>query len=126
MTVRILDMALAAALAASDKKARDVLILDIAELTPLADYFVICTVNSGTQSEAVARAITDRMDELGIACKGIEGLQAARWVLLDFGDVVIHVFRPEEREFYHLERLWGDAHAIPFESPDPAGKAVDE
>ncbi len=126
MTVRILDMAMAAALAASDKKAQDVLVLDISDLTPLADYFVICTANSSTQVEAIARAITERMDEAGVACKGIEGLNAARWVLLDFGDVVVHVFRPEDREFYHLERLWGDARAIPFETPSPAGKAVDE
>jgi ribosome-associated protein len=64
--------------------------------------------------EAVARAVRDKMGELGVHCRGIEGLEEARWVLLDFGDVVVHVFRQEDRDFYHLERLWGDAKQIPF------------
>lgn len=109
------DIALEAANAAADKKAKDILVLDIQELTPMADYFVICSANSGTQVEAVARAVTDKLESLGLRCKGTEGMDEARWVLMDFGDVVVHVFRPEEREFYHLERLWGDAHQIPFE-----------
>ena len=109
------ELALKAASAATDKKAKDVLVLDIQSLTPMADYFVICSANSGTQVEAVARAVKEKMGELGIACKSTEGLAEARWVLLDFGDLVVHVFRPEEREFYHLERLWGDARQVPFE-----------
>lgn len=103
------------AAAASDKKAKDILILDIHELTPMADYFVICSANSGTQMEAIAKSVRDKMGQLGIPCRGAEGMDDARWILLDFGDVVVHVFRPEDRDFYHLERLWGDARAIPFE-----------
>jgi ribosome-associated protein len=109
-------LALEAAMAAADKKARDIVILDIHDLTPMADYFVICSANSGTQVDAVARAVRDRLQSLGMQCRGMEGLDEAKWVLMDFGDVVVHVFRPEEREFYHLERLWGDARQIPFES----------
>lgn len=109
------QLALQAAAAAADKKAKDIVVLDIHELTPMADYFVICSANSGTQLEAVARSVRDRLEELGLHCKGTEGMDEGRWVLMDFGDVVVHVFRPEEREFYHLERLWGDARQIPFE-----------
>ncbi|MBX6351838.1 MAG: ribosome silencing factor [Thermoflavifilum sp.] len=117
MVQSIADVALQAAAAAADKKAKDIVVLDIHELTPVADYFVICSAQSGTQLEAVARAVRDKMDELGVRCRGVEGLEEARWVLLDFGDVVVHVFRQEEREFYHLERLWGDAKQIPFPAP---------
>jgi len=115
MTQEIDNLALCAASAAADKKAKDILVLDIHELTPMADFFVICSANSGTQMEAIARAVRDKLGELGVECKGTEGLDEARWVLMDFGDLVVHVFRPEDREFYHLERLWGDARAIPFE-----------
>ncbi|MCL6636983.1 MAG: ribosome silencing factor [Alicyclobacillus sp.] len=109
------ELALQAANAAADKKARDILVLDIQELTPLADYFVICSANSGTQVEAVAHAVRDKMESLGVPCRGTEGMDEARWVLMDFGDVVVHVFRPEERDFYHLERLWGDAKEVPLQ-----------
>lgn len=115
MTHSVNELALQAASAAADKKAKDILVLDIQSLTPMADYFVICSANSGTQIEAVARAVRERMSELGVSCKATEGLEEARWVLLDFGDLVVHVFRPEERDFYHLERLWGDGRQVPFE-----------
>ncbi len=109
------QLALEAAHAAADKKAKDIVVLDIQNLTPMADYFVICSATSSTQIEAVARAVRDRLGDLGKPCKGTEGLAEAKWVLLDFGDLVVHVFRPEEREFYHLERLWGDARPVPYE-----------
>jgi len=109
------ELALQAATAAADKKAKDILVLDIHELTPMAYCFVICSANSGAQMQAVAKSVRDKFGDLGIPCKGTEGMEEARWVLMDFGDIVVHVFRPEERDFYHLERLWGDAHCIPFE-----------
>ncbi|MCL6626152.1 MULTISPECIES: ribosome silencing factor [Alicyclobacillus] len=114
MPTSILELAKAAADAAADKKAQDIVALDIHELTPIADCFVICSARSGTQVEAVTRAVRDKLAEMGVDCKGTEGLDEARWVLIDFGDLVVHVFRPEEREFYHLERLWGDAKEIPL------------
>lgn len=109
------QIALEAAQAAADKKASDIVVLDIHELTPIADCFVICSANSGTQIEAVATAVRHRLEQLGIPWRGTEGMSEARWVLLDFGDIVIHVFRAEDRDFYHLERLWGDARSIPFD-----------
>lgn len=108
------EIALAAATAADDKKAQNIAVLDIAHLTPMAECFVICSANSGTQVEAVAKAVREKLQELGIPCRATEGLAEARWVLMDFGDVVVHVFRREEREFYNLERLWGDATEVPF------------
>lgn len=116
MTQDINHLAILAANAAADKKAKDIMVLDIQDLTPMADYFVICSATSNTQVQAVARAVRDKLGEHGIACKGTEGADEARWVLLDFGDLVVHVFRPEEREFYHLERLWGDARTVPFDA----------
>jgi ribosome-associated protein len=115
MELSAIQLATEAATAAADKKAKDIKILDITALTPMADCFMICSANSSTQIEAVARAVEEKVNGLGISCKAREGLTDARWVLLDFGDLVVHVFRPEEREFYNLERLWGDAVEVPFE-----------
>lgn len=101
-----------AALAAEDKKATDVIVMNVQSLTPMTDFFVICSANSRPQVEAVAKAVRDSVQDAGMLCKGMEGMEEARWVLLDFGDIVVHVFRPEEREFYHIERLWGDAEVL--------------
>ncbi len=98
-----------AADAVEDKKARDVVILDISGLSVIADYFIICSANSRTQVQAIADAVEEKMGETGVPCKGIEGMDDAKWVLLDFGDLVVHVFQEEERRFFDLERLWGDA-----------------
>lgn len=98
-----------AADAVEDKKARDVVVLDISGLSVIADYFIICSANSRTQVQAIADAVEGKMGEKGVPCKGIEGMDDAKWVLLDFGDLVVHVFQEEERRFFDLERLWGDA-----------------
>jgi len=111
----LLDIAKLAAKTASDKKGRDVLVLKIEGLSVIADYFVICSGNSETQVQAIAREIKDKMDENHISIKGIEGMDQARWVLIDLGDVVIHVFHKEERDFYNLERLWRDAPIVEVE-----------
>lgn len=103
------QIARTAAEAAQDRKATDVVVMNVQALTPMADFFVICSAGSRPQVEAVTRAIRDNLESMGVPCKGVEGTEEARWVLLDFGDVVVHIFRPEEREFYHIERLWGDA-----------------
>lgn len=115
MAETLQSLAESAAAAAADKKAKDVIILDIHELTPMADFFVIVSATSGTQVQAVARAVEEKLQSLQCRCKAREGLGEGRWVLLDFGDVVVHIFRPEDREFYNLERLWGDAIRVPFE-----------
>lgn len=94
---------------ASDKKAVDVVMLRTGEVTTMADYFVICSGRSDRQVQLLAGAIVSELRDEGIRPLGIEGKGAARWVLLDYGSVIVHVFAPEEREFYGLERLWSNA-----------------
>lgn len=106
-------IALEAAKLADDKKARDIVILDISELSVVTDYFVIASANSSTQVKAVADNIEEKLKEAGINVLRREGIREGRWVLLDYGDVVVHVFQDEERDYYNLERLWGDARVVP-------------
>lgn len=106
------EIAQLAAHAAEDKKAGDVVILDIQGLSVIADYFVICHGNSETQVQAIATEIKKKMSEHHVNLIGMEGYDEARWVLVDIGDVVVHVFHRDEREFYNLERLWGDAKVV--------------
>ncbi len=113
MPEQCMEYAKLAASAAEDKKARDVVILDIRSLSVIADYFIICSANSRIQVQAIVDAIKDKLEEQGLSCKGVEGKDEAKWVLIDFGDVVIHVFQEEERNFFGLERLWGDAPRLP-------------
>jgi ribosome-associated protein len=104
------EIALLAAEAASDKKAEDIVALDVSELLVVTEYFVICTGRTNIQVRAIADGVEERLRvEGGVKPIGREGADEAKWVLLDFGDVVVHVFQPEERDFYRLERLWGDA-----------------
>ena len=97
---------------ASDKKGNDIVMLRTAELTTMADFFVICSGRSDRQVQALAGAILDELRDDGIRPLGVEGKASSRWVLLDFGSVIVHVFAPEEREYYGLERLWGKAAQV--------------
>jgi ribosome-associated protein len=97
---------------ASDKKGNDIVMLRTAELTTMADFFVICSGRSDRQVQALAGAILDELRDDGIRPLGVEGKASSRWVLLDFGSVIAHVFAPEEREYYGLERLWGKAAQV--------------
>ncbi len=97
---------------ASDKKGSDIVMLRTAELTTMADFFVICSGRSDRQVQALAGAILEELREEGIRPLGIEGINSSRWVLLDFGSVIVHVFAPDEREYYGLERLWGQAAQV--------------
>lgn len=97
---------------ASDKKAVDIVLLRTTEVTSMADYFVICSGRSDRQVQALARAIADELRDEGIRPLGVEGRGAARWVLLDYGSVIVHLFAPEEREYYGLERLWSNAAQV--------------
>lgn len=106
------QMACQAALSAEDKKAREVKILDIRSISTVADYFVICSGTSPTHVRAIADNVEEKLAEEGYALHHMEGYQNGRWVLLDFGDVVVHVMLEAEREFYNLERLWGDAREV--------------
>lgn len=101
---------MAAALAAAeDKKARDILTLDISKLSPIADYFIICSAGSTAQAQAIADHIEEKLLEQGQPPLHKEGYSKANWILLDYGGVVAHIFREEDRRFYNLEQLWGDA-----------------
>jgi ribosome-associated protein len=97
---------------ASDKKAVDIVMLRTAEVTTMADYFVICSGRSERQVSALSQAIIDQLREDGVRPLGVEGLGGARWVLIDLGAVIVHVFAPEEREYYGLERLWSNAAQV--------------
>jgi ribosome-associated protein len=92
-------------MAALDRKAAAVLVFNLTELTTMADYFVLSTARSDRQARAIADAIAEK---LGPA-HSVEGMSVANWILMDYGDVVFHVFQEEARKFYALERLWGDA-----------------
>jgi len=116
--------ALLAAEAAEDGRARDVTVLDLRELTLVADYFVICSAPTSRQAKAIARRVEDRLAENDVRPLHSEGYGNALWILLDYGSFVVHVFRQTEREFYKLERLWGDApvaYPAPARSPWPRG-----
>jgi ribosome-associated protein len=103
-------IALAAAEAARDKQATDVVVLDVAELLSITDYFVICSASSGRQLKTVIEAIEERVRrDLDLRPVRREGEADAGWRLLDYIDVVVHVFGDEERAYYDLERLWSDA-----------------
>ena len=97
---------------ASDKKGNDIVMLRMAELTTMADFFVICSGRSDRQVQALAGAIVNELRDDGIRPRGTEGRQSARWVLLDFGSVIVHVFTPPERDYYQLERHWSEAKTI--------------
>jgi ribosome-associated protein len=95
--------------AALEKKAAALLVLNLGEISSFADYFVICTATSERQSQAIAESLEERMKLLHRSPVSVEGKSSGRWILLDYGDVVFHVFLDEARRFYALERLWGDA-----------------
>ena len=101
-----------AAQAAVSKKARDPLALDLTALHGVCDYFLIVSASSEVQVKAVADAIAERLRERGAKAWHIEGLESRRWVLLDYVEVVVHVFHEKTREYYMLDRLWGDARSV--------------
>jgi ribosome-associated protein len=107
-----LDMARRIVALAEDKKAADILLLDLDGLTTLADAFVICSGGSERQLESIANGIIRGMRAEGIRPIGKEGLPASHWMLVDFGDVIVHIFTPPERDYYGLEKHWSEAKAI--------------
>ena len=117
---RSLKLALAAARTADENRGRDIVVLDMRELTPIFDYFVIVTGTSRRQLHAISEEIDDTLQlKLGDKRIGIEGYNESRWILLDYGDVVVHLFDAETRDYYDLEQLWGAAQRVPFESSQP-------
>lgn len=98
--------------AVDDKRAEDIMMLDMKGISLIADYFLICHGNSEKQVQAIAKEIKDVAVEREIDIKRMEGFDQARWVLVDMGDIVAHVFHRDERSYYNLEKLWGDAPAV--------------
>jgi ribosome-associated protein len=107
-----LDVARRVVELAEDKKAADIVLLDLSGLTTLADHFVICSGGSERQLGAIADGIVEGLRAEGIRPIGREGVAASHWVLLDFGSVIVHIFTPPERDFYQLERHWSEAKTI--------------
>lgn len=99
-----------------DKMAKDIRLLDIHELSAIADYFIIATGNSTTQVQAMSDQLEEKMDLAGYEMHHKEGFRNGRWILLDYGNIIIHLFHDEERKFYNLERLWVDAKSILVEN----------
>jgi ribosome-associated protein len=110
-----MNKAVKAAERAIDKKAKDTVILELKDLSTIADYFVICSGENPAQIRAIAGAIDEFFSNMKIQPLGREGMDFARWVLIDYGDIVIHIFDEETRAFYDLEKFWIDAPRIPVE-----------
>lgn len=107
-----LEIARAAQKAAEDKKGEDVIILDIREIADFADYFVLATGKNRNQMEAMADAVDEALIKGGAVHKCTEGNKDSGWILMDYGDVIVHLFDEESRSFYDLERIWKDGKAV--------------
>jgi ribosome-associated protein len=115
--VNALDKTLAIVEAALEKKSYDLVVLRIEHLATIADYFVIMSGRSAVQVAAIAQGIEDRLRNMGVAPLSVEGLGPARWVVLDYGDVVLHIFYEPVRELYRLESIWSDAANVTLPEP---------
>lgn len=102
--------------AADDKIAEDIIILNMKGISVITDYFLICHGNSDKQVQAIAKEIKEKAEENGYSIKRMEGFDEAKWVLVDLGDIVVHIFHKDERRYYNLERLWGDAPTVDVRS----------
>jgi ribosome-associated protein len=106
---KLLELALKAV---EDKKAMNVVALDLRNVSPISDFFIVCHGNSDVQVQSIAAEVRKVVHQAGGVIKGIEGMDSARWVLMDLGDVIVHVFHRDEREYYNIERLWSDAKVV--------------
>jgi ribosome-associated protein len=118
-----LGLARACARIAESNRAKEILILDLRVATPLVDFFVIATAASRRQSHAIAEEIDQEMKRIGERKLGIEGSEEGRWILMDYGDFVVHVFSSEARSYYALEEIWGDAPRLDWQEGDQARAA---
>jgi len=111
------QLALIAAEICDDKKAKDIIILDVRKITTISDYFIVCSTSNERQARAIAEDLRLKMRELGQSEMGVEGMKDGRWVLQDFADIVLHVFHESQREFYDIEGLWADAKQVRWKKP---------
>jgi ribosome-associated protein len=109
---------------ALDKKACDLVVLDVHEHTSIADYFIVCSGRSDRQVQSIAQGIEENAAEEGLRPYAVEGAQRGHWALIDFSDVIVHVFYEPVREFYDLDGLWGQAPKAKL--PEPVAKLVDQ
>ncbi|MBV8487929.1 MAG: ribosome silencing factor [Planctomycetaceae bacterium] len=114
-----LEHARIAARIADENRAKDILLLDLRQATPLLDFFVIATASSRRQGHAIASEIDAQMKKLGEHKLGLEGSEEGRWILIDYGDFVVHIFSAECRSYYALEEIWGDAPRLSWSSDQP-------
>jgi len=103
-----------------DKKAYDVLLMDVRKITSVTDFFVVCSGTSDTQVKAISDHVIESCKKHGIEINHVEGIESLRWVLIDLVEIVVHVFQPEVRSYYQLERLWGDAPTDRFDDDEVA------
>lgn len=109
------EMVKLAVSALEDKKGEDIRIIDIREVSVLADYFIIASGSNGNQVQAMIDNVEEVLGKAGFPCKQIEGYQSANWILMDYQDIIVHVFCKEDRLFYDLERIWRDGKVIGLE-----------
>jgi len=119
---RAVELALAAAQAAADKQATDILLLDVSEQLVITDIFLLASAPNERQVRSIVDEIEERLRGIGAKPLRREGEREARWVLLDYAEIIVHVMHAEEREFYALERLWKDCPEIPFVDADLASR----
>lgn len=101
--------------AADSKRAEDIMALDVSQVSIMADYFVIMDANSKRQVQAIAEIVVEQAHKNNVVVKSVEGKQAANWILVDLGDVIVHVFQKDQRQFYNLEKLWSQAPLVPID-----------
>lgn len=116
------DLALLCVNAALERKAKDLVLLKVRELSSFADYFIICSGTSDRQVRSIADHIEERLKKEGVLPLGIEGRQGGHWILMDYGEVIFHVFYEATREFYDIERLWAEAPSL---SVEPSVEKID-
>ena len=109
---------------ALEKNAYDLVLMEVRELTSIADYFIICTGRSDRQVQSIAQGIEESLRRMGVRAQSVEGAARGQWVLMDFSDVIVHIFYQPVREFYDLEGLWIDAPRV--ELPEPYATLVNE
>lgn len=98
--------------ALEDKKGEDIRVIDIQEVSILADYFIIASGANSSQVQAMSDNVEDDLDKAGYECRQVEGYKTANWILLDYNDIIVHVFSKEDRLFYDLERIWRDGKQV--------------
>lgn len=115
ITLESEEIARLAAAAAAEKNALDIEVLDVGDLLIITDFFVIMSGTSDRQVRTIFESIEERLRKMGVKPLGVEGEKDAKWIVLDYGSVVVHIFATEQREYYQLERLWRDAPRIDWE-----------